>query len=69
MGRKYKPLPDCYADVLSAWQRGELSECAAARVLGVAPATFRAWRGKPIDELIAEREGWIAEAELPHLQK
>ena len=58
MGRKFKPIPEDYEDVLQKWQDGVLSEVKAAQALGVAPATFRVWRKRPLAELIQQRAGW-----------
>ena len=43
-GRKFKNRGENYESVMAAWKRGELSDRAAARELGVAHGTFQRWR-------------------------
>ena len=43
-GRKFKNRGENYKSVMAAWKRGELSDRAAARELGVAHGTFQRWR-------------------------
>ncbi len=42
-GRKCKDRREDYEDVVAAWQRGEISGRAAAKILGVAHGTFQRW--------------------------
>ena len=43
-GRNFKDRGENYGSVMAAWKRGELSDRAAARELGVAHGTFQRWR-------------------------
>ena len=43
-GRRFKARGENYGSVMAAWKRGELSDRAAARELGVAHGTFQRWR-------------------------
>ena len=43
-GRNFKERGENYGSVMAAWKRGELSDRAAARELGVAHGTFQRWR-------------------------
>lgn len=43
-GRNFKDRGKNYGSVMAAWKRGELSDRAAARELGVAHGTFQRWR-------------------------
>ena len=43
-GRKFKDRGENYGSVMAAWKRGELSDRAAAKQLGVAHGTFQRWR-------------------------
>ena len=43
-GRNCKERGENYGSVMAAWKRGELSDRAAARELGVAHGTFQRWR-------------------------
>lgn len=43
LGRPPKPVPKEFSQVHARWLKGELSERAAAGVLGVSPSTFRKW--------------------------
>lgn len=43
-GRNFKNRGENYGSVMAAWKRGELSDRAAARELGVAHGTFQRWR-------------------------
>ena len=43
-GRSFKTRGENYGSVMAAWKRGELSDRAAARELGVAHGTFQRWR-------------------------
>lgn len=43
-GRNFKERGENYESVMAAWKRGELSDRAAARELGVAHGTFQRWR-------------------------
>ena len=43
-GRNFKERGENYGSVMAAWKRGELSDRAAARELGVAHGTFQWWR-------------------------
>ena len=43
-GRNFKSRGENYGSVMAAWKRGELSDRAAARELGVAHGTFQRWR-------------------------
>ena len=42
-GRNFKERGENYGSVMAAWKRGELSDRAAARELGVAHGTFQRW--------------------------
>ncbi len=43
-GRNFKDRGENYGSIMAAWKRGELSDRAAARELGVAHGTFQRWR-------------------------
>lgn len=43
-GRNFKERGENYESVMAAWKRGELSDRAAAKELGVAHGTFQRWR-------------------------
>ena len=43
-GRNFKSRGENYGSVMAAWKRGELSDRAAARELGVAHGIFQRWR-------------------------
>ena len=43
-GRNFKDRGENYGSVMAAWKRGELSDRAAAKELGVAHGTFQRWR-------------------------
>lgn len=43
-GRNFKDRGENYGSVMAVWKRGELSDRAAARELGVAHGTFQRWR-------------------------
>ena len=42
-GRNFKDRGENYGSVMAAWKRGELSDRAAAKELGVAHGTFQRW--------------------------
>lgn len=43
-GRRCKDRGENFEEVMAAWERGELSDRAAAKQLGVAHGTFQRWR-------------------------
>ena len=43
-GRNFKDRGENYGSVMAAWKRGELSDRAAAKELGIAHGTFQRWR-------------------------
>lgn len=43
-GRNFKERGENYGSVMAAWKRGELSDRAAAKELGIAHGTFQRWR-------------------------
>ena len=42
-GRAPIDKPDCYENILAMWESGVISECEAARLLGVSRPTFHKW--------------------------
>ena len=52
LGRKAMDRPNNYAEVRSAWENGEISGRAAAKMLGISHTAFRNW--------VHNKYGWIS---------